>query len=479
MATTPRAPQWNSVPEILADCVVHRPDVELIVEPGAASLTATQLLDRTLRGAQALHLLGVRPGTYVGVDTAALGWCDAATAYLSTVWLGAVAVLSMGEVTERVAVRATGMALLVTAPGRTQADGLRPITPAQLSAAERFPGSPRAGPTDRLDLVFTSGTTGEPKPVASSHAQWTGSVRPELMRSRARRAVGHCGVPIGLSGGVHGIMINHIARGVTSVCAASASQLRSLCRSRPIDELHMPPNSARALARLIGPDDDWAASIRTIRTVGGPLPSPVAADLAERFPRARVVSFYGLTEGGSALLMRSVDRTAQDSIGRPAPGTEVRVLGPDGADHPPGQVGELAVRAPGADQSPDGWVRTGDIGFLDAGNEVRLVGRAAELVFLRGGRVSPEAVEEILSRRIPRSVEFAVAGMPTVGSWDRIAVFLSGDTDSAPVSEARRNLERTTGPFRPHLVRVVPRIPRGPLGKPLRRQLLLELASEA
>jgi long-chain acyl-CoA synthetase len=166
----------------------------------------------------------------------------------------------------------------------------------------------------------------------------------------------------------------------------------------------------------------------------------------------------------------------------------VRVLGPDGAELPRGEVGELAVRSAGAapvsdgpgsvTADQDGWVRTGDLGFLAGDDEVRLVGRAAELVFLRGGRVSPESVEEILARRIPGSVEFVVAGVPTLGTWDRIAVFVSGDEDSAQVREARHNLTQMTGPFRPHVVRVVSAIPRGPMGKPLRRELLRELATE-
>jgi acyl-coenzyme A synthetase/AMP-(fatty) acid ligase len=468
-----------------------------MVEPDGTSVTAAELLDRAQRGAQTLHRLGVGPGMYVGIDTAALPWSEVAGAYFSVVWLGAVAVLSLDEVTERIALRNANMSLLISAAGRQPPEGIRPLTPAELIAADRFTGPPAASSQDPLDLVFTSGTTGEPKLVASTHAQWTGSVRPELLRGRSRRVVAHSGVWIGLSGGLHGIMINHVARGVTSICTTSTPELLAACRSREVHELHLPPHAARALTRLMEPDETWAKSIRIIRTVGGPLPAAVGTDLAARFPNARVVSFYGLTEAGSALVMRVVDRSSQDSLGRPAPGTQVRVLDSEGRELPRGEMGELAIRAtgtkafayfrgareesggaPDGQSEQDGWVRTGDIGYLDDAGEVRLVGRAGELVFLRAGRVSPEAVEEILAKRIPKTIEFTVAGMPTHGTWDRIAVLLSGAQDSPEIDDARRRLTEMTGPFRPHLVRVVPTIPRGPLGKPLRRQLVQALPTD-
>jgi acyl-CoA synthetase (AMP-forming)/AMP-acid ligase II len=102
---------------------------------------------------------------------------------------------------------------------------------------------------------------------------------------------------------------------------------------------------------------------------------------------------------------------------------------------------------------------------------VCLVGRVKEMIFLKGGRISPDALEELFAREIPHAVEFAVTGVPTSQLWDGIAVFLCGPADSPPVVEARQRLAAMTGPFRPHLVRVVDTIPRGPSGKPLRGRL--------
>jgi acyl-CoA synthetase (AMP-forming)/AMP-acid ligase II len=232
--------------------------------------------------------------------------------------------------------------------------------------------------------------------------------------------------------------------------------------------------------------------VRVIRAIGGPVPASLAEELSTCFPRARVVSLYALTEGGSALLVKVLNRRDHDTIGRPAPGTEVRVLDPEGREVPAGQVGELAVRAGGGgalryyhedslnqEWFVDGWARTGDMGFVAEDGEIRLVGRAKELIFLRGGRVGPDKVERILAALLPPQLEFVVAGVGGSAGWDRIAVFLAGDVEDPAIRTAQQRLAAMKGPFRPDTVQIVERIPRGPFGKPLRRLLVAGLAAQS
>src|SRR5438477_317383 len=87
----------------------------------------------------------------------------------------------------------------------------------QLTGSQMLERLPDARPHDPLDIVYTSGTTGFPKPVLSIHSQWIKAVRTEMLSSRARRTVGHSGIPIGVSGGIHGVFLSHLARGVTSI----------------------------------------------------------------------------------------------------------------------------------------------------------------------------------------------------------------------------------------------------------------------
>ncbi len=224
--------------------------------------------------------------------------------------------------------------------------------------------------------------------------------------------------------------------------------------------------------------------------VGGPVPEALAESLRAAFPRARVVSLYGLTEGGAALCLRVMDSNHHQSIGRPAPGTEIRILDEAGNEVPVGEVGEIVIRTGVGSPMPsyvdgklnevwftDGWARTGDLGLRTSEGDIRLFGRAKELIFLRAGRIAPETVEEILSRVIPPSIEFAVVGVTSEKAWDLIAVVLKRNADEAELARAVRNLEEFRGPFHPKLVQIVDDIPRGPFGKPLRRVLAQKLAA--
>ena len=476
----------RTVPDVLLACARHRPAALALVEPDGLTMTSAELLDLTRAGASLLGERGVRRGDRVAVDASSMTWNQVAVSYFAAAWIGATAVLTAGEGTARAAA-GMGVAAVITSGGFA-ADAQETITPAELVASPGRAGPSPAEPHDVLDLVFTSGTTGEPKPVSSTHSEWTRSVRPELLAGRGRRVVIHTGVPIAVSGGLHGILLNHVARGVTSVHTGSVSGLIEAGDHYGASELHMSPHTARSLVKVLAPGADWASRIRIIRLVGSPVPAAVADGLRADFPRARLVSLYGLTEGGAALVVKRLnERRPQNSIGRPAPGTEVRVLGPDGAEVAAGQVGELAVRVmsnsqvTGTGPEPDHreraaqeWTRSGDTGFIGPDGHVRLVGRSKDLIFLRAGRVSPEAIEERISRVIPANVDFAVAGVSSGGDWDRIAVFLAGD-DAERLADAERGLSRMQGPFRPDLVTVIGRIPRGPFGKPLRRLLVQDL----
>src|SRR5690606_22786699 len=252
----------------------------------------------------------------VGVDTTMLGWSDATVSYLSVVWLGAVAVLTAGAAAERVAQERIGPGVWLGGRAGGQ------LTPADIQAEPGAVAEPAEAVDDRLDIVFTSGTTGDPKPVLSTHAQWVGAVRPELLRRAVPKVVGHTGIPIAVSGGVHGVVLTHLARGVTSVCARDVGELRSAGAGAGGSEVRLTPHAAQALVTVADEVRAWSGQVKTIRVVGGPVTAGLAAGLATTFPDARVVSMYGLTEGGAAVCVRQVEPGRGESIGRPAPGTE-------------------------------------------------------------------------------------------------------------------------------------------------------------
>jgi acyl-coenzyme A synthetase/AMP-(fatty) acid ligase len=474
-----RNPRWRTLPELVLAAATLRPGVPLLADGDGPAWTAADVADRTRCAAAVLRAAGVRAGDRVGIDTRPASWREAGVAYCAVSWLGATSVLISSDDTERAARAEVGAGLVIGGP----------VTFEDLLAASaplRTP--PEPGPDDPLDVVFTSGTTGRPKAVESRHSHWVGASRPEMLASRGRRVVAHAGIPIAVSGGLHGIFLNHLARGVTSVWAPTPAALAEACAGWDVRELHLTPHAAGALAML--PRPAWADGVRVVRLVGAPLPDAVRQRLAAAFPRARIVSIYALTEGGAASFVNLRDPGAS-SIGRPVDGTQVRVVDDRGREVPDGRIGEIAVRARGAPLSyltdaslneesfVDGWTRTGDIGQRRPDGTIRLIGRAREQIIIGGGRLSPHTVEAILARKLPAGTEFAVAGMQGAGRSDAIVVFLVGAEDSAQTQRVRRTLLALKGPFAPRHVRIVAAIPRTALGKPLRRELLALLAPDS
>ncbi|WP_422768951.1 class I adenylate-forming enzyme family protein [Plantactinospora sp. WMMC1484] len=465
-------PGWRTLPELVLAAAELRPDVPLLAQAGGQTCTGAELADRTRRAATVLHAAGVRAGHRVGIDARLATWSEVAVAYCAVSWLGAVAVLISSAETRETARAEVGVSLIV---------GDVPTFPDLRAASVPVRTPPVPGPDDPLDVVFTSGTTGKPKAVVSQHSHWVGASRPEMLASRGRRVVGHTGVPIAVSGGLHGVFLNHLARGVTSVWAPSPAALPEACDGWEVRELHLTPHAAGSVAAL--PLPGWANGVRVLRLVGAPLPDAVRQRLVAAFPRARIVSIYALTEGGAASFVNLRDPGAA-SIGRPVDGTEARVVDHLGREVPDGQTGEIAVRsrtsslnyltdaALNEEWFVDGWTRTGDIGQRQPDGTIRLIGRAREQIIIGGGRLSPETVEAILARKLPPKTEFVVAGVQAPGRSDAIAVFLVGAEDSADTMAVQRTLLAMRGPFAPQHVIVVDAIPRTALGKPIRRELL-------
>lgn len=471
---------WTTLPELVISCAEHRAEVPLMAD-GRREWTGAQLYAWTRRAAAALRERGVRRGDLVALDTRAARWPEVAVAYCAASWLGAVSVLVTSAETSEAAVTGLGVKLTVgePAPGAANPVALDEL----LRQPDEIETPPAPAAEDALDVVFTSGTTGVPKPVVSKHSHWSGASRPEMLASRGRRVVAHTGVPIGVSGGLHGIFLNHLARGVTSLWAPTPDSLAVVCADQPVRELHMTPFAARSLGKVVGGSAPWCDGVRIIRLVGAPLPESVREQLSERFPRARIASIYALTEGGAA---SAVNIDGRPTIGTPAPGTEVRVIDAAGNPVPDGEVGEIAVRTPAGpprylldsalneEWLRDGWTRTGDVGVRLDGS-VQLVGRAREQIVLGSGRLAPDVVEAILRRHVPPDVEFVVAGVASPGRSDAIAVFLVGREADERTERAQERLRAVKGPFRPTHVVCVNEIPRNAMGKPVRRQLVQQL----
>lgn len=228
-------------------------------------------------------------------------------------------------------------------------------------------------------------------------------------------------------------------------------------------------------------------TLRAILLGGAPIPGPTLARAREA--GLPVLTTFGLTETSSGVAVGGAEGAtlADPAALRPLPGVQVRVVDVDPADG----VGQIEVQGPmvfegyvgdaaaSADRLADGWLRTGDLGTLDADGLLRIADRREDLVISGGENVYPAEVEAVLCEH-PAIIDAAVVGQPDA-TWGSVPVAVVVVGSGVPVGDAelechcRERLAAYKVPVRFHRL---PRLPRNEAGKILRRELR-ELLAEA
>lgn len=344
-------------------------------------------------------------------------------------------------------------------------------------------GPPLPCAQEEAAVVFTSGSTGLPRPVRLSHAAlWWASAcfRDGFEYSPGSHVVGVC-APLSHIGGFNGTTLDTFSHGGTLVVVGpSFDPVRTLeCVQRHrIAMMFVVPTMARALLEAnesVGADlSSWVRPL-----VGGDALTPA---LAERMRRAGLapIHVWGMTETGGAGAMAAPDsRAPAGSIGRPFPYVDLRIVGADSAAAEPGALGTIEVRGPGVVTGHE-WLNTGDLGFVDADGWVHLVGRAHRMINTGGELVAPPRVEAALME-LEEVREALVVGVPDE-TWGEVvgAVLVpSPGADAASLSPASlaAALGGALAPWeRVRRVRLVDALPLTATGKPspaAARELLL------
>jgi long-chain acyl-CoA synthetase len=222
------------------------------------------------------------------------------------------------------------------------------------------------------------------------------------------------------------------------------------------------------------------SSLRYLMWCATPVTQSVAEAVAARVG-VRWVTAYGASEF-PVISCNPVDDARLDTVGRPVPGVEMRIVSLDeGGVLATGQDGEIQVRSTSvmvgylpddatAAAFDDGWYRTGDVGNLDADGYLRITDRAKEMIKVRGFQVAPAEVESVLHGHAAVA-DCAVFGVPDPADGEAIiaAVMRSGDVDEPELVTLVG--DRLASYKRPRRVVFVEEIPRLPSGKVLRRVL--------
>jgi acyl-CoA synthetase (AMP-forming)/AMP-acid ligase II len=467
----------------------------------AAALGDEALGHRTLdrsanRTARALRALGVGRGDRLAVwaDTSlALVPLFAAAAKLGAVFAPLNARLGAGEAAELLrlarpklvvadAERAQDGAALARAAGGAfahvgarGADGAD-LSPAALPADDSDVFEPALREGDPHVIFFTSGSTGRPKGVVLSHrTSWLRSFQ-GVFRDGPRRTV--CMFPM-----------SHMAPWTLALAAWQTRGEIAFVPSPTPDALLTAIERRRAnhfygipliFSRLL--DADLArydlASLRELETGTSAVPIELVRRLRERFPACTLRIYYGSTEAGTVAALGDADVLRKPGcVGVAPPGGELRLA----AD------GEVLARSPylmsGYFDDPDatraaldaGWLRTGDLGALDAEGHLSIVGRKKDVIRSGGESVSPAEVEAALVDA-PGVAEVAVVGVPDPEWGERVCAVVVPAPDAAPSLDALRAhcAGRLAGFKHPRRLELVRELPRTEATRQVQRALLVE-----
>jgi o-succinylbenzoate---CoA ligase len=339
---------------------------------------------------------------------------------------------------------------------------------------------------DAHTIMYTSGTTGSPKgAVLTFGNQWWSAIASALNLGLRDDDVWLCCLPLYHIGGLS-ILIKSVIYGIPVVLHESFD---AAAVNRAIDEHRVTIVSAVSvmLQRMLDERGDklYPPWLRCILLGGGPAPRPLLEECARR--SIPVVQTYGLTEACSQVATLPPEDALRKlgSAGKPLMPTEIRIE-QDEKRQKAGEVGEIVVRSPTvtpgywqnsdatAKTIRDGWLHTGDLGYLDDEGYLYVVDRRSDLIISGGENIYPAEIESVILSH-PAVAEAGVTGMddPKWGSVPVAAVVLRDSADK-PISEEELRAyaaERLAKYKVPTRIVFVSALPRNGTGKLLRREL--------
>jgi acyl-CoA synthetase (AMP-forming)/AMP-acid ligase II len=368
---------------------------------------------------------------------------------------------------------------------------------ARLEPAARFDETWMAGsddgnpyvdePEHPAVLLFTSGTSAAPKAAVLHHDNLTAYLFNTLeFGSAGEEEAALVAVPPFHIAGVAAVLSStYVGRRIVPMARFDAGEWLQLASAESVTHAFVVPTMlARIVAALEADPARRPPALRSLAYGGARMPMPVLERALDLLPEVDFVNAYGLTETSSTVAVLGPDdhraamssedasvRRRLESCGRPVPGVEFRIV--DGEVWIKGdQVGGGYVGTE-SQVDPDGWLHTGDQGFLDEEGYLFVLGRGDDVIIRGGENISPAEIEDALMRH-PSVAAAAAVGLPDVEWGEKVAamVVLRVSDESVDVGALREWSRGELGSIKaPEVVVVADDLPQTPTGKVLRREV--------
>jgi long-chain acyl-CoA synthetase len=378
-------------------------------------------------------------------------------------------------------------------------------------------GAPAARPEDVAVVLYTSGTSGDPKGVCLTFDNLVRNANACIQCAEIRPEQPFLSVlPQFHSFGFTALTITPLIVGATGYYLPrfSPATIAALIAEKQIRVFMAIASMWAALAMLKNAAADTFRSLRLAVSGGEPLPERVARAFRQRFD-VTILEGYGLTESSPVATLNTPAAHRDRSVGRPIPGVDISIVDEEGRNLPPGRDGEIVIRGhcvmkeyrnkprETAAAIRDGGLHTGDMGRVDPDGFVYITGRIKEMMIVGGENVFPIEIESALLEH-PAVAEVAVIGVRDDVRGETPVAFVilkegaaaldRGDPATAAKKSADvsakegaatmevelRNFcrDRLAGYKVPRQVFIRTDLPRGPTGKILKRALAAQLPAE-
>jgi acyl-CoA synthetase (AMP-forming)/AMP-acid ligase II len=339
---------------------------------------------------------------------------------------------------------------------------------------------------DDVLILYTSGSTGEPKGAVYDHRAllYTAMVMSIELGLRETDVTLHFLpifssnleqlLPLSLVGATHVILDKF----------DSPNVWETVERER-VTHFDAVPTTMRLLLECPDLQAYDLSSLRLVSYASEPMPPATIATWLDTFPHTEAVQFYGMIEFLCMTVQKPWEqRSRVGTVGRPMLGTDVRVVDEEGRDVPSGTVGEVVSRSACAmrgywraadltsEAMRDGWMYTGDLGWMDDNAYLTLVGRKKEILKSGGATVAPAEVEGVLYEH-PAVAEAAVVGRPDETWGEAVHAVVALKPGSTATAEEIIGFcsDRLAGYKKPRSVEFLPSLPKTGIGKIARRAL--------